>query len=256
MALTFKDVGLLDNAFDSLNQTLMRNRMMKQEQSRQQQEQQRLEQNEAATQQYRNAELAQRGNQQAILDALAADRLAESQKKDTTAQTNAENKENDLTKRLKQNTIQFHDKQIQEIQDQVAKGTISPQQGTQMIKQGVAKWDDWEKQENPLYSQYSAPDFQLTAKPQKPVETGSQSVRQVQAKDANGNPVFDEKGQPVMMNETNTISKTFGNPSPVPPAPSAQPQTRVKVKSPDGKLFTVPQSQLQDAINQGYSQVE
>jgi hypothetical protein len=38
-------------------------------------------------------------------------------------------------------------------------------------------------------------------------------------------------------------------------APGTTP-TRVRVVSPDGKAFTVPQEQLQQAIDQGYSKVE
>ena len=52
--MTFKDLQVLQDSFGNLNDTLLRNRMMKQEQARYQQEQQRLGQQATAQANYRN----------------------------------------------------------------------------------------------------------------------------------------------------------------------------------------------------------
>ena len=54
-------------------------------------------------------------------------------------------------------------------------------------------------------------------------------------------------------------SKIEGIPNPIPPeheySPPETDEDRVKVKDGDGKLFTIPGSQLKDALDQGYSQL-
>ena len=134
-----------------------------------------------------------------MLEDLMMQRIGVSQQNADTAAnkvaTTSADKGTALIARLKKNTIEFHQKQIDEIAKEVQGGILTPKQGTQMIKQGVAKWDDWEKQENPMFEQYSAPDFSLSV---KGVETGSETETTTDPKDPN--------------KKHTVFQKTFGTP--------------------------------------------
>lgn len=231
--LTRSDVALLDNAFSNLGDTFYRNRALKAQAQERALQQANLNAYRQNSLQDRQRQLTDEEMNRNIMAQLAQERITDSQQNQ---QAKATQTDNELTKKLKQNTIKFHQQQIDEIINHVNQGIVSPEQGTQMIKQGVSKWDDWEKTDNPMYAQYSAPDFALTGKPAKTVTTVKTGT---------------EGGFP--LDETNVVT-TASSPTGGAPTPTAQ--ARVKVKSPDGKLFTLTQSQLEDAKAQGYEEVQ
>ena len=242
MPVLRQDVQMLDNSLDDLGNTLFKNRMAKQQQGNFEQEQNRLRQTARLNADERgmmlDARIGQNDWAKDPNNPLNKERTAQAGAATSRASTaaaaqtekagNDQAKETNLVSRLKQNTMQFHQKQIDEIANEVKSGTLTPEQGTAMVKQGVEKWDDWEKQSNPIYATYSSPDFRLEKTP----KAGSETVRQV----INPNYIANDPNSKQMLSETNTTTPLNIGGSDLPNlAPPATPSNEVTRVTKDGR---------------------
>jgi hypothetical protein len=123
--MNYKDVELMRQSFGDLSDTMLRNRELNERKSEHGDEM---------------------GLRQQELDQRASEEKDQKQ---------------ELVETLKRNTLKFHEGQMKEITDMVADGSLSPEQGTQMLKGGAAKIDQWEKDESPVIAAFSSPDFKL-----------------------------------------------------------------------------------------------
>lgn len=241
MPITTRDEELLNQAFSGLSDTLLRNRMMKAEQSRQQQEQQRLEQNAAATQQFRQEELQQRGEQQQILDELASARLAETQKKDEQTDTNAKNKEKTTLYNKNGEAVTIPSPKV----DDFKKNYAATHPGDQL------------SETNPFYKELNVAGQTLGYTSQKEYDAAVIKLQEQQQLQQQKNApktvtrVIKGTQGGLPIDETNTTTTATSPMS----MSGAVPTARVRVKSPTGQIGSIPSNQLQDALSQGYTQV-
>jgi hypothetical protein len=145
--MTYADLKIMNESFGGLADTLLRNRQMAQQEKDRTAERSDRASEHSDEMAYRNRELDQRASEQ-------------------------KSRHQELVETLKRNTIKFHEGQMKEITDMVADGSLTPEQGTQMLKGGAAKIDQWEKDESPVIAAFASPDFKLqkTQDDSQPVE--------------------------------------------------------------------------------------
>jgi len=152
--MTYKDVELLQQSLGGLAQTFQEQNRQKQEKQRFNQEQQRLGQQAQALEQYRTSELG--------LQQTKAQQEEEYRRQMLGIQSDKVNQGSQkLADDLKKNAVKMHLEGFNTISKAVKDGVISPEQGTQMIKQGAAKIPDTIK-DDPSIQMLSSPDFQFT----------------------------------------------------------------------------------------------
>jgi hypothetical protein len=258
--LTYKDAAMLDDAFSNLNQTLLRNRMMKLEQ-------QRSEQNATDTQAYRNAELGYRKQglsdeaaQRVITNKAAQDTLNERIRADKA--TEAANQQNEEEKGSK--IWYFISPATKNVWSFLGTASEANQHLSQLqAKAGNDQIEITDKEPDGLKDLNQIPiddKNTLHASDAEAVRYYTGKINALAPKTTTTTRTGVEDGYPIDTTNTTTMARApLDDIAPAITAPlsgpAPNPNARMKVKSPTGKVGTVPQNQLQDAIEQGYTQV-
>ena len=267
----YHDIELENQAFNSVSDTLFRNRMLKEQKAEREAQQQRLAQNAEATAAYRTADLGEKTRHDTEDEKIKQAALDEQMRKQgDTEKAEADKGKPKFSWTTKDGTTvtAVGADQIAPLAKQypsVAKNgkhsmtmkALDPTTGVEtsqtidMPEEADPKATDYVKNAVINFAKMTG----AGPKPPTNPDPGHENAERnrlladtiIKQDPGNQSPT----NAPYAMQQFDALSKPVAAPAPA-AAPAAQPAARVKVRDKAGKMFTVPQEQLDEAKAQGY----